>query len=77
MRISIDQVRCQGDCICEIICPEVFVLDAAGIAHVAEDGVAVQPGGPDAFARVPAELEPQVRDAVEQCPTQCIAMQLG
>ena len=39
MRISIDQEKCQGDCICEVICPEVFVLDDAGIAWVATDGI--------------------------------------
>ena len=75
MRISINQAACQGDCICEVICPQVFVLDETGIAWVTEDGVILQPGGPDTFAGVPPSLEDDVRDAAEQCPTQCMRLQ--
>ena len=75
MRVSISQGACQGDCICEVICPEVFVLDEAGIAWVAEGGVAVKPGGSETFAKVPAHLQDDVRDAYEQCPTKCMLLE--
>ena len=74
MRVSIDQAACQGDCICEVICPQVFVLDETGIAWVAEDGAVLEGGGVDAFASVPGGLEDDVRDAVAQCPTQCMLL---
>ena len=74
MRVSIDQAACQGDCICSIICPDVFVLDDTGLAWPAEDGRPVQPGGPQGFATVPAEFEDDVRDAASQCPTGCIRL---
>lgn len=74
MRVSINQKACQGDCICEVICPQMFVLDETGIAWVAPDGVVVQPGGPSAFGAVPAEFEDDVRDAADQCPTGCMTL---
>ena len=77
MKVSIDQAACQGDCICEVICPQVFVLDETGIAWVAESGAVLAVGGPDTFASVPGELEDDVRDAVVQCPTQCMRVQDG
>ncbi|HCO02383.1 MAG TPA: ferredoxin [Actinobacteria bacterium] len=70
MRVSIDQSLCRGDCICEQICPEVFVLDADGIAHVAEGTRLLE--GPDGWVSVPAGQEPAVLDAAGECPTQAI-----
>lgn len=75
MRISIDQEKCQGDCICEVICPEVFVLDEAGIAWVATDGVPLANGGVETYVTVPKAFEENVQDAVTQCPTQCMNVQ--
>jgi ferredoxin len=75
VKVSIDQAVCQGDCICAIICPDVFVLDETGIAWPVEDGVPVSPGGRDCFAVVPPEFEDDVQDAASQCPTGC--MRLG
>jgi ferredoxin len=72
VRVSIDQAACQGDCICSIICPDVFVLDETGIAWPAENGVPVDPGGPECFAAVPPHFEDDVEDAASQCPTSCI-----
>ena len=75
MRISIDQEKCQGDCICEVICPEVFVLDDAGIAWVAVDGVPLANGGVETYVTVPKAFEANVKDAMIQCPTQCMNLQ--
>jgi ferredoxin len=75
MRVSIDQEKCQGDCICEVICPEVFVLDDAGIAWVAIDGIPLSNGGAETYVVVPKAHEGSVRDAMTQCPTQCMNVQ--
>lgn len=72
MEVSLDQRRCRGDCICELICPKIFVLDEEGIAHVTQAGMPLE--GPDAWATIPAELESQVMDAVAECPEQAIAV---
>ena len=71
MRISIDQEKCQGDCICEVI----FVLDDAGIAWVATDGIPLANGGAETYVMVPKAFEESVRDAMTQCPTQCMNVQ--
>lgn len=70
VRVSLDQALCRGDCICELICPEVFVLDEGGIAHVVRDGALLE--GPDAWAEVPAGAEKAVLDAARECPAQAI-----
>jgi ferredoxin len=75
MRVSIDQATCQGDCICSVIRPEVFVLDDDGLAWVANDGTPVATGGFDSFAVVPPEYEDDVLDAAQQCPTGAIRVE--
>ncbi len=77
MKVSLDQSLCRGDCICEQICPQVFVLDEDGIAYVSEGGAPVNPGGPDRWAKVPASLESMVLDAAAECPTQAIFVNDG
>lgn len=72
MKVAINQALCQGDCICAVICPQVFLLDETGLAFVAQDGVALETGGIETFAEVPLELVDDVRDAVQQCPMGCI-----
>jgi len=72
MRVAIDQALCRGDCICELICPQVFVLDSEGIAHVSQDGQALVSGGPQAWAEVPGEAEALVLDAARECPAEAI-----
>jgi ferredoxin len=77
VKVSLDQSLCRGDCICEQICPQVFVLDEDGIAYVSEGGAPVNPGGPDQWAKVPAGLESMVLDAAAECPTQAIFVKVG
>lgn len=73
MRVSIDQSLCRGDCICEQICPAVFVLDDGGIAHVTEGGGAVL-DGPQGWVSVPEGQEAATLDAAAECPTQAISV---
>ena len=73
VKAAIDQSLCRGDCICEEICPAVFVLDPDGIAHVSERGQLLD--GPGGWATVPPNEEPAVLDAAAECPTQAIFVQ--
>lgn len=70
MEVSLDQTLCRGDCICELICRQVFVLDEGGIAYVTENGVPLE--GPERWAKVPDGLESLVLDAARECPAQAI-----
>ncbi|MGH9082074.1 MAG: ferredoxin [Acidimicrobiales bacterium] len=73
MKVWIDQDLCTGDGLCEDICPQVFVLLDDGLAYVKdEDRVLHDPGGSEALARVPGDLEDAVREAAEECPGECI-----
>jgi len=71
MEVSIDQTLCRGDCICELICPQVFVLDDEGIAHVSADEVLLDS---DVWATVPDGTEAEVMDAAKECPAQAISV---
>jgi len=70
VKVSLDQTLCRGDCICELICPQVFVLDAGGIAFVTENAIPLE--GPGGWAKVPSGLEGAVLDAARECPAQAI-----
>ena len=73
MRVKVDQMDCTGSGMCELSVPEIFVLDAAGLATVRADGLLA--GAiitPDGVA-VPAELEDAVRAAAAGCPGACIS----
>lgn len=71
MRVWIDQKACVGNGVCAEICPEVFVLADDDLAYVL-DGDRMLPKGDAGVLTVPAELEPSVIDAAEECPAACI-----
>ncbi len=56
-RVWIVEEDCSGDAICEDICPEVFEVN--DIAKIKEG---VDPG----------EYEEEIKEAAEECPTECI-----
>jgi ferredoxin len=60
MKVVVDAELCQGHARCWEICPEVFTLDEEGHSQ-AIVGV------------VPTELEPQVSEAVANCPERAIS----
>lgn len=62
MRVHVDADLCQGHARCWAICPEVFVLDAAGYASAP-------------VAEVPAGLEEPVREAAAVCPERAITVE--
>jgi len=61
MRATVDHDLCIGDAICESICPQVFRLGDDGLSYVIADPF-------------PAELQKDVEEAVESCPTDAIAI---
>ena len=77
MKVWIDQDMCTGDALCAEIAPDVFAMRDDGLAYVVHDGVVLcDPGGPSALAPVPAGLEEDVIDSAEECPGECIFIEL-
>ncbi len=77
MRVWIDQDLCTGDGLCTDHCPEVFLILEDGIAYVREGAVIYNdPGGADGLAAVPPQLERQVVVAADDCPGECIFIEV-
>jgi ferredoxin len=74
LEVTVRQRQCVGNGCCAEIAPEVFVMGDDGVAYVCEDG-RVLPWG--ATALVPAHLEDEVMEAVEECPAECIRVALA
>jgi ferredoxin len=77
MKVWIDQDLCTGDGLCEEIAPAVFTLLDDGLAYVKEgDKVFSDPGGPEGLANVPAGMEDATIEAAEECPGECIFIEV-
>ena len=79
MKVWIDQDLCTGDGLCEEIAPDVFTLLDDGLAYVKEeDKVYSDPGGLQGLAGVKenAELQEAVIEAAEECPGECIFIEV-
>jgi ferredoxin len=77
MRVWIDQDLCTGDGLCTDHAPAVFTLLEDGIAYVKDAGrVLNDPGGAGGLARVPRALEVDVVAAADDCPGECIFVEL-
>jgi ferredoxin len=77
VRVWIDQDLCTGDGLCTDHCPEVFTLLEDGIAYVKEAGrVLNDPGGAASLSSVPHRLERHVVAAAEDCPGECIFIEI-
>lgn len=55
MKVQVDSAMCEGNLECMIIAPKVFAVSPDNQAHVLMD-------------EIPAELEDEVRLAVQACP---------
>ena len=77
MRVWIDQDLCTGDGLCTDHCPEVFTLLEDGIAYV-KDGAHVHndPGMAEGLATVPSRLHRNVVHAADDCPGECIFLEV-
>jgi len=77
MKVWIDQDLCTGDGLCAEICPSVFTLLEDGLAYVKQGSdIKRDPGGAEGVALVPGEFEDSVREASEECPGECIFIEL-
>jgi len=78
MKVWIDQDLCTGDGLCEEIAPAVFRLLDDGLAYVQESAqVRSNPGGAAGMALVPHDLEETVTEAADECPGECIFIELA
>lgn len=75
MKVWIDQDPCTGCGLCEESAPSVFKL-VDGLSHVKDGNEVLKPGGLDALAKVPPELEQTTLDAAEECPGQCVFIEV-
>ena len=77
MRVWIDQDLCTGDGLCVVHCADVFVQLEDGIAYVAEGGRPLNdPGGSSSLAVVVPRDVMRVIDAAEDCPGECIFIEI-
>lgn len=86
MKVWIDQDLCTGDGLCEELAPDVFFGKDDGLFYVKEsssqfgeerlfDGDS-NPAGPDGMARVPDGQLDAVIEAAEECPGECIFLEV-
>jgi ferredoxin len=77
MRVWIDQDLCTGDGLCTDHAPEVFTLLEDGIAYVKQQGrVLNDPGGSASLAVVPPGLYQASINAADDCPGECIFIEV-
>ncbi len=76
-KVWIDQDLCTGDGICEEIAPDVFTLLDDGLAYVKDgDKVLSDPGGAEAMAPVSDSQLEAVIESAEECPGECIFLEI-
>jgi ferredoxin len=77
MKVWIDQDLCTGDGLCTDHAPDVFTLLEDGIAYVKEAGrVLNDPGGSASLSSVPEHREHAVVQAADDCPGECIFIEV-
>jgi len=87
MKVWIDQDLCTGDGLCAEIAPDVFVMQNDGLAYVQEvvgnfgelkifSATHGNEQGAEGMARVPKGQEEAVVEAAEECPGECIFIEL-
>jgi ferredoxin len=76
--VWIDQDLCTGDGICAEISPKVFVLLDDGLAYVQDGGgIKKDPGGPQGIVAVPDNELDGVIESAEECPGECIFIEVA
>jgi ferredoxin len=76
MKVWVDQDLCTGDGLCEELCPPIFTL-VDGLSFVRDQfGVPMLAPGPSSMAEVRTEYLDAVLDAVEECPGECIFVEV-
>jgi ferredoxin len=77
-KVWIDQDLCTGDDICVEISPALFVLLDDGLAYVKEGSdIKSEPGGPQGIVPIPDNELEGVIDSAEECPGECIFIEVA
>ena len=77
MKVWIDQDLCTGDGLCEEIAPDVFTLLDDGLAYMREiHAILSDLGGTDCLAVVPDGQEEATIESAEECPGECIFIEV-
>ena len=81
MKVWIDQDLCTGDGLCEEIAPDVFTLLDDGLAYVREgDKIYAtakgNPQGAEGMASIPDSKLDAVIESAEECPGECIFIEI-
>ena len=79
MKVWIDQDLCTGDGLCEEIAPQIFFGHSDGLFYVKEAG-SETPSEPThtmtESVSVPSELVEATIEAAEECPGECIFIEV-
>lgn len=86
MKVWIDQDLCTGDGLCEEIAPAVFFSQDDGLFYVKESAAnygveklfdgKTNPAMGDGTARIPDALLDSVIESAEECPGECIFIEM-
>jgi ferredoxin len=74
LAVWVDNDNCCGGGLCVEAVPEVFA-HKDGLCHI-KDGKALR-NGPDTPVEVPAALKDKVMEAAENCPGECIFIEIA
>lgn len=81
MKVWIDQDLCTGDGLCAEIAPDVFIMLEDGLAYVQENGKVFSKarGNPEGAAGTASFADDRLQDvidAAEDCPGECIFIEI-
>ena len=77
MKGVVDQDRCAGEGLGEESAPDVFALLEDGLGYVkGGDKIRSDPGGAEAVVPVPAGQEEATIESAEECPGECIYIEV-
>ena len=76
MKVWIDQDLCTGDGLCEEIAPDVFAMLDDGLAYVKDGDKILSDRGAAGLAPVPAGQEEATIESAEECPGECIYIEI-
>lgn len=71
MKVKVNQDACIGCGACAAICDEVFLINDEGLSEVKKD----EDNKDLEFVSVKENLQDEVRDAVDSCPTGAIEIE--
>jgi ferredoxin len=82
MKVWIDQDLCTGDGLCVEICPDLFFMSDDGLAYVKDRGEKGNAASPrlkiaTGQADVPDDILDITIEAAEECPGECIFIEVG